>query len=147
MRPTKNRFFLIIILIFGTVTLLSCNLLQAGKNSVESNLQPIAPSVLTSSQTPVESSEQSPPTNPESEPEINCAGEDTQEVVESIADTYGVSPQQIRDWNCQGHSFEDILIALETGLAMDIPAEDLLKMHLKQDWESIWKEIGFTNGL
>ena len=61
----------------------------------------------------------------------------------SIAESYTVSYEQVITWFCSGYSFDNIMIALETGEAMDIPPETLLKMLLEREWDEIWDEIGF----
>ena len=61
----------------------------------------------------------------------------------SIADTYEMPYADVLTWFCEGFSYENIMIALETSEAVEIPAETLLQMLLKKDWEEIWQEIGF----
>jgi hypothetical protein len=73
-----------------------------------------------------------------------CAGNDPHPIGQNIATTYEVSYQQVMTWYCRGYSFENILIALETSQAVDIPADTLLEMLLEKEWEEIWVEIGFT---
>jgi len=75
---------------------------------------------------------------------IHCTETDPHPLGQSIAETYEVSYDQVMTWFCSGYSFENILIALETSQAMDIPPETLLQMLLEKDWEEIWVEIGFT---
>lgn len=62
----------------------------------------------------------------------------------SIAQKYEVAYEQVIGWFCAGYSFENILIALETSKAVEIPAEILLEMLLEKSWEEIWVEIGFV---
>jgi hypothetical protein len=76
--------------------------------------------------------------------DIHCTETDPHPLGLSIAETYNVSYEQVMTWFCSGYSFENILIALETGQAMDIPPDTLLQMLLEKDWEEIWVEIGFT---
>lgn len=61
----------------------------------------------------------------------------------SVAETYEIPYEQVIAWHCEGYSFENILIALETSEATGIPAGALLEMLLEKDWEQIWEEVGF----
>lgn len=76
--------------------------------------------------------------------EGNCTEADPHPIGENIALTYDVPYDQVMVWYCSGYSFENILIALETSAAVDIPAETLLQMLLEKDWETIWDEVGFA---
>jgi hypothetical protein len=76
--------------------------------------------------------------------DIHCTETDPHPLGLSIAETYDIRYEQVMTWFCSGYSFENILIALETGQATDIPPETLLQMLLEKDWEEIWAEIGFT---
>lgn len=76
---------------------------------------------------------------------FDCAGADPHPIGQSIAATYEVSYEQVMRWFCEGYSFENILIALETGEAVEIPAETLLQMLQEKEWEEIWAEVGFTD--
>lgn len=73
-----------------------------------------------------------------------CADSNPHPIGESIAATYEVSYQQVMTWFCGGYSFENILIALETSEAVDVPADTLLQMLLEKEWEEIWREVGFV---
>ncbi len=75
--------------------------------------------------------------------DIRCSESDPNPIGQDIATTYGIPYEQVMLWFCQGYSFDNILIALETSEATDIPAETLLQMLLEKDWETIWQEIGF----
>ncbi|MFH2103101.1 MAG: hypothetical protein ABIJ39_07075 [Chloroflexota bacterium] len=76
--------------------------------------------------------------------DIHCTETDPHPIGQSIAETYAVTYEQVMTWFCSGFSFDNILIALETGEAVDIPADTLLQMLLEKDWEQIWTEVGFT---
>lgn len=76
--------------------------------------------------------------------DIHCSDTDPNPLGKDIAKTYSVPYEQVMTWFCQGYSFDNILIALETSEATDIPAETLLQMLLEKDWETIWQEIGFV---
>jgi len=148
MRPLIKRFFL-----FGTLLLLllalpACNGNQAGSEPTDPEQPPIAPHVITASQTPMQSAPLTPiPADQDIIDEAICADAEPDPIAQSIASTYEVSYQQIIDWYCAGSSFDDILVALETSLATDIPAKMLLSMREEKEWEVIWVEIGFTNDL
>ena len=77
--------------------------------------------------------------------DTQCTDTDPHPIGQSIAETYDVSYQQVMGWFCSGYSFENILIALETSQAVDIPPETLLQMLLEKEWEQIWAETGFTD--
>ena len=87
-----------------------------------------------------------PPAPAESADSDSCPQGDPNPIVQSIAETYEVSYEQVMIWFCSGYSFENILIALETGEAVDIPADALLQMLQEKEWEQIWVEVGFTEG-
>jgi hypothetical protein len=74
----------------------------------------------------------------------DCTDPATNSLAESITETYDVTYEQVMSWYCDGHSFEDILTALETSQAVDVPAQDLLDMLADRDWNAIWQEVGFT---
>jgi hypothetical protein len=76
--------------------------------------------------------------------QFDCAGADSDPIGQSIAETYDTSYEQVMIWLCDGYSFDNILIALETSEAVDIPAETLLEMLLEKEWEEIWDEVGFV---
>ena len=73
-----------------------------------------------------------------------CQEGDPHQIGESIAQTYEFSYEQVMTWFCEGYSFENILIALETSEAVGVPAEALLQMLQDKEWEEIWTDIGFT---
>jgi hypothetical protein len=74
-----------------------------------------------------------------------CTGSEPHPIGLSIAGDYDVPYEQVMEWFCSGYSFENILVALETGEATDIPPETLLLMLLDMEWEEIWDEIGFVD--
>ena len=89
--------------------------------------------------------EQPPIPGDEQTGDTQCTDTDPHPIGQSIAETYDVSYQQVMGWFCSGYSFENILIALETSQAVDIPPETLLQMLLEKEWEQIWAETGFTD--
>lgn len=78
--------------------------------------------------------------------DIHCTDTDPHPMALSISETYDVTYEQVMTWFCSGYSFENILIALETGEATDMDPDLLLQMLLEKDWEEIWDEVGLTNG-
>jgi hypothetical protein len=77
--------------------------------------------------------------------DINCTDTNPHPIGQSIAGTYSLSYQQVMTWFCSGYSFENILVALETSEAVDLPVDMLLQMLLEKEWEEIWDEIGFLD--
>jgi len=148
MKPLLKRFVLFGMLLLLLLALPACNGSPAGSESTDSEQPPIAPHVITASQTPIQSAPPTPlPADENIIDEAICADAEPDPIAESIASTYEVPYQQIIDWYCAGSSFDDILVALETSLATDIPAETLLSMREEKEWEDIWVEIGFTSDL
>lgn len=86
-----------------------------------------------------------PPAEVDAPVDIHCTEEDPHPIGQNIAETYAVPYEQVMTWFCSGFSFENILVALETSDAADIPADALLQMLLEKEWEEIWDEIGFAN--
>lgn len=76
--------------------------------------------------------------------DIHCTETDPHPIGQEIASTYNVPYEQVMTWFCEGYSFDNIIIALETSQATEIPAQTLLEMALEKDWETIWQEIGFS---
>jgi hypothetical protein len=77
--------------------------------------------------------------------DFDCQGSEPHPIGSNIAQTYEVPYEEVIGWFCEGYSFENILIALETSEATDVPAATLLEMLLEKDWEVIWDEIGLTD--
>lgn len=96
---------------------------------------------------PTQNLTQSQPENAaqvESTDSHDCTDGEPHPIGQSIAATYEASYEQVMTWFCSGYSFENILIALETSEAVEVPADMLLQMLLEKDWEEIWVEVGFT---
>ncbi len=94
---------------------------------------------------PEASSQPGLPTAAATNVEIDCAGADIHPIGQSIAETYNMPYEQVMTWFCSGYSFDNILIALETSQAVDIPADTLLQMILDKEWEEVWAEVGFVD--
>ena len=119
------------------VGLTACAVSQTGGGASEMNIQLESPTPLP---------EQVNEVQPESRGTYTCAEGDMHSIGQSITTTYEVSYEQVMTWFCSGYSFENILIALETNEAVDVPAELLLQMLQEKEWEEIWVEVGFTDG-
>lgn len=75
---------------------------------------------------------------------MTCMQATPNPIGQSIAETYELAYTDVTAWFCNGFSYENILVALETSAAVNIPADTLLDMLEEKDWEEIWAEIGFT---
>lgn len=64
---------------------------------------------------------------------------------QSIAETYLLTYDEVMTWYCDGYTYDDIMIALETSAAVDVSVDDLLSRLEEKTWEEIWVEIGFTS--
>jgi hypothetical protein len=64
----------------------------------------------------------------------------------STSQTYQITYERVMTWFCDGYSFDNILVALETSAATGIAPDVLLEMLLEKDWDEIWLEIGLTDG-
>lgn len=65
-------------------------------------------------------------------------------VAENIAQKYQLEYAQVIDWYCQGHEFEDILLALQTGKITEVAIEDLLNLSENQSWSEIWEDFNLN---
>lgn len=87
-----------------------------------------------------------PSEEPQVEPSggINCTGANPHPVGQRIADTYGVTYEQVMTWFCDGYGFGEITHALETAkVATDYTADDLLASKGQgKGWGEIWQELG-----
>jgi hypothetical protein len=74
----------------------------------------------------------------------DCLSPEAQTMAQGIADSFEMPFEQVIDWHCAGHAFEDILLALHTGDDLKIPPADLLaRLDQGQTWEQIWKDVGW----
>lgn len=143
MRPESRKHLLMASLAFLLVVT-ACSLSQFRGDAPAEGSQP-------ESQSAPESQADSPSSGEseqadESEINANCTDLNPHPIGASIAADYEVSYEQVMTWFCGGFSFENILVALETSEAVDIPAETLLQMLLEKEWEEIWVEVGLTGG-
>lgn len=127
MKPSLKQHLLTALLALMLMGLTACAMLQPDSQVQEVSSQPVTP------------------VTDESKEVFNCTGNDPHPIGQNIATTYEVTYQQVMTWFCSGYSFENILVALETSQAVDIPADTLLEMLLEKEWEEIWVEVGFTD--
>lgn len=129
--------------------LLACALLMAGCQPSTQAAEP-GPAVEQAGESSAASSEEGGLENRESEEgepvsSFDCTDSNPHPIGQNIAETYiSTSYVEVMTWFCAGYSFENILIALETSEAVNVPAETLLEMLLEKSWEEIWVEVGFT---
>jgi hypothetical protein len=108
--------------------------------TVAAEAQPVNPAPV-NDETP---SDSSPAPARETLAVFECTDTNPHPLGQSITETYDVSYEQVMTWFCDDFTFDDILIALETGEAMDISASVLLEMRVEKTWTEIWSEIGLT---
>lgn len=143
MKP-KSRKHLLSLSLALLLVVTACSLSQLGSEAPSENPQP-------ESQSAPDAQADSPSSGEETQigeatADANCTDLNPHPIGASIATDYEVSYEQVMTWFCSGYSFENILIALETSEAVDVPAEDLLQMLLEKEWEEIWVEVGLTGG-
>lgn len=72
---------------------------------------------------------------------FSCPRLDPHPVGQSIADKFDVAYEQVMTWFCDGFSFEDILLALQTSEIADIDPGTLLDRYAQIGWEPLWQEL------
>lgn len=143
MKP-RSRNHLLILSLALLLAVTACNLSRSGIEAPAENPQSetgSAPDAQTSSPSSSDEAQTG-----ESAADANCTELNPHPIGASIAADYEVSYEQVMTWFCSGYSFENILIALETSEAVEVPAEALLQMLLEKEWEEIWVEVGLTGG-
>ena len=139
MKTYPKRFFRSLLLILLMAGLAACA--PAGQSS-DGGMQ--APPPASDEVQPV-----SPPAVVDAAPEESlpvfaCTETNPHPMGQSIVKMYDeVKYEQVMTWFCDGYTFDDILVALETSAATDVPAPVLLEMLWEKSWEEIWQEIGF----
>jgi hypothetical protein len=126
MQTISKQTLLIVLLAFILTGLAGCGAAQSDNGAQETSIPPLVSATIEPTEV------------------FTCAGNNLHPIGQNIATTYEVSYQQVMTWFCSGYSFENILIALETSEAVDIPADTLLGMLIEKEWEEIWVEIGFV---
>jgi len=85
---------------------------------------------------------------PEESPSLvdqSCTDLDPHPIGAEIAGTYDVAYEDVMGWFCGGHTFEDILLALQTQTLADVELERLLDERWQgKSWDQIWDEVGIT---
>jgi len=85
---------------------------------------------------------------PEESPSLvyqTCTDLDPHPIGVEIAATHDVAYKDVMGWFCDGHTFEDILLALQTKKLADVEFEWLLDERLQgKSWDQIWDEAGIT---
>lgn len=135
MKTHIKHLLLSLLLAFLIIGLAACA--PAGQSS-EGGLQAPPASSGDSPAAVGEPSESPGGTEEEAWPVFDCTETNPHPMGQSIAETYeDVSYEQVMTWFCDGYTFDDILIALETSEATDVPASVLLEML----WDKPWEEI------
>ncbi|MCB2209462.1 hypothetical protein KQH62_01095 [bacterium] len=64
----------------------------------------------------------------------------------NISHTYAVNYSKVMDWHGQNHSFDDIILALETSdLLSGFTPQELLRMRRTGlSWDQIWDQVELT---
>lgn len=76
-------------------------------------------------------------------PEVDCTQQEPHPIAQSIAKEFGVTYEQVMAWACAGESFDDILLALQTGeIAQRSPSEVLALKKQTGDWDKVWASLG-----
>jgi hypothetical protein len=90
--------------------------------------------------------EDQPPPPPVDAAPGNCVETNPHPIGQSIADTYDTTTyDQVMIWFCDGSTFDDILLALETNDLTGVPVEDLLALRAAgTDWDQIWQDLGLV---
>jgi hypothetical protein len=145
MKTYSKRFFPSLLLALLILGLAACA--PAGQSSdggaqaplpASEDAQPVAPPAADDPESA------SPAESEETLPVFACTETNPHPMGQSIVETYDdVSYEQVMTWFCDGYTFDDILIALETSEATDVPAAALLEMLWEKSWEEIWQETGF----
>jgi hypothetical protein len=72
--------------------------------------------------------------------------EESSVIGQSISDTFDVPYEKVMSWFCAGHTYDDILLALQTAQTTDVTPDDLLQRKADgQSWDEIWQAIGLTD--
>jgi hypothetical protein len=77
--------------------------------------------------------------------DIYCTEVDPHPVAQGIARRFEVTYEEVMTWFCGGHSFDDILLALETAELVDRPAGELLTLKENSSWDELWEELGLVS--
>ena len=81
------------------------------------------------------------------DPQTDCSAVNPHPLAESMTEQFEVSYEEIMTWYCDGYSFSDILLALETELLVDQSMGELLILLRTQTWEEIWQDLGLESAM
>ena len=76
---------------------------------------------------------------------IQCTEVDPHPVAEGIAREFDVTYEEVMAWFCEGHPFDDILLALQTAELIDKPVDELLAMKEGKSWDALWEALGLVS--
>ncbi len=77
--------------------------------------------------------------------QVDCTQDEEHPIAQSIADEFDVSYDQVMAWACGGETFDDILLALQTGeIAQRSPSELLALKAQMGGWEQVWESLGLA---
>ena len=95
---------------------------------------------------PEEETEETEGSNGEGGAYCNGSKEKTHPVAQKIADEYGVDPEWVMSYACDGHGFGGVMLALQTAKANEGGDADayLAKRKEGKGWGQIWKEDGLV---
>ena len=96
---------------------------------------------------PVDQGQPDPPEEPRYtmvDGRVVCTETDPHPIGEQIAGTYEREYNEVMTWFCNGDTFDDILIALQTSEATGVSVEELLQRNYEVGWDQVWEETGFT---
>lgn len=75
----------------------------------------------------------------------DCFEADPHPIGEAIAEDFDAGYDEVMGWMCDGFSFEDILLALQTSELSGRPAGEILDKTGSRSWSLIWQEAGLTS--
>jgi len=83
---------------------------------------------------------------PESLEEFVCPETSPHPVAADIAETFDVEYELVIGWFCDGHAFDEILLALQTQKIVEVEVDFLLKERDSgKSWDQIWRELEITS--
>jgi len=74
----------------------------------------------------------------------DCFEADPHPIGEAIAEDFDADYDEVMGWMCEGFSFEDILLALQTSELSGRPAGEILDETGSRSWSLIWQEAGLA---
>lgn len=83
-------------------------------------------------------------TVPDIQPGAECPQLDPHPIGMSISEKFEIPYEEVMEWFCEGETFEDILLALETKELTGRTLEELFAMKDQKSWEDVWRELGIV---